>query len=126
VTGNALAEVGRLERILLKHPRDAFVSAGEPVSRAAQVRIERVRLAWGRAHPRVLGVPTTVDVPAGGERTLCYGTALVRLDPALVREGVHAVEAEPGALVLRGERAAQRVPVAADFEAVRRVVARLG
>ena len=83
-------------------------------------------LAWGRAHPRVLGVPTTVDVPAGGERTLFYGTALVRLEPALLREGVRAVEAEPGAMVLRGERAAQRVPMAADFEAVRRVVGRLG
>ena len=28
MTGNALAEVGRLERVLLKHPREAFVSAG--------------------------------------------------------------------------------------------------
>ena len=27
MTGNVLAEVGRLERILLKHPREAFVSA---------------------------------------------------------------------------------------------------
>jgi hypothetical protein len=82
-------------------------------------------LAWGRANPRVLGVPTTVDIPAAGERTLHYGTALVRLDPALLREGVRAVEAEPGAMVLRGARAAQRVPVAADFGTVRQLARRL-
>ncbi|HET9596605.1 MAG TPA: hypothetical protein VFP65_13540 [Anaeromyxobacteraceae bacterium] len=83
-------------------------------------------LAWARAHPTVLGVPTTVEIPAGGERTLVYGTALVRLDPALLSEGVRGVEAEPGAMILRGARSAQRVPVAADLEAVRRAVARLG
>jgi hypothetical protein len=82
-------------------------------------------LAWGRANPRVLGQPTTVDIPGAGERTLCYGTALVRLDEALLREGVRSVEAEPGAMVLRGARAAQRVPVAADFGLVRQIVGRL-
>jgi hypothetical protein len=81
-------------------------------------------LAWGRANPRVLGSPTTVDIPAQGERTLCYGTALLKLDEALLREGVRAVEAEPGALVLRGERAAQRVPVDGSFAAVRKLLDR--
>lgn len=81
-------------------------------------------LAWGRAHPRVLGQPTTFEVPAGGARTLCYGTALVRLDPALLSEGVRAIEVEPGALVLRGQRAAQRVAVAGDFAAVRALAAK--
>jgi hypothetical protein len=38
---------------------------------------------------------------------------------------VRAVEAEPGAMVLRGARAAQRVPVAADFGMVRQLVGRL-
>ena len=83
-------------------------------------------LAWGRAHPTILGAPTTVEIPARGDRALVYGTALVRLDPPLLAEGVRGVEAEPGAMVLRGARAAQRVPVAADLDAVRRTVARLG
>ena len=56
---------------------------------------------------------------------ICYGTALVGLDEALVREGVTAIEAEQGALVLKGARASQRVPVSADFAAVRALCARL-
>jgi len=83
-------------------------------------------LAWARAHPRLLGVPTTVEVPAGGERTLCYGAALVHLEPRLLAQGVRAVEAEPGAAVLRGAGAEERVPLDACFEAVRSAVARLG
>jgi hypothetical protein len=82
-------------------------------------------LAYARAVPNILDTPTTVEIPAGGQRTLCYGTALVGLDEALVREGVVAIEAEQGALVLKGARASQRVPVSADFGAVRALCARL-
>ena len=82
-------------------------------------------LAYARAVPNILDTPTTVEIPAGGQRTLCYGTALVGLDEALVREGVTAIEAEQGALVLKGGRASQRIPVSADFGAVRTLCARL-
>ena len=82
-------------------------------------------LAYARAVPNILDTPTTVEIPAGGQRTLCYGTALVGLDEALVREGVTAIEAEQGALVLKGARASQRVPVSADFGAVRALCTRL-
>ena len=82
-------------------------------------------LAYARAVPNILDTPTTVEIPADGQRTLCYGTALVGLDEALVREGVTAIEAEQGALVLKGARASQRVPVSADFGAVRALCARL-
>ncbi|MGC3997356.1 MAG: hypothetical protein QM767_07575 [Anaeromyxobacter sp.] len=81
-------------------------------------------LAWCRAHPALLGNATTAEVPAGGERTLVYATALVPLEPALLAEGVRGVEAEAGALVLRGARAFQRV-AGADL-AVARAVAAVG
>jgi hypothetical protein len=76
-------------------------------------------LDYARAHPELLGRPTMVTIPAGGERQLCYGVALVTLDPELVREGVREVLAEPGQLVLRGLRAEQRVALDATFERAR-------
>jgi hypothetical protein len=82
-------------------------------------------LGYARANPRLLGRPTLVEIPAHGVRTLAYGTALVALDDALVKEGVTAVEAEPGAMVLKGGRASQRVAVGADFAAARSLTARL-
>jgi hypothetical protein len=82
-------------------------------------------LGYARANPTLLGRPTLVEIPARGERTLTYGTALVALEDALVREGVSAVEPEPGGMILKGGRAAQRVPVAADFAGARALVAKL-
>lgn len=82
-------------------------------------------LAYARSVPRILDTPTTVEIPAGGQRTLFYGTALVELDDAMVREGITAIEAERGAMILSSARASQRVPVAADFGAVRALCAKL-
>lgn len=82
-------------------------------------------LAYARANPELLGRPTVFEVPARGARTFVYGTALVPLDDALVREGVRTIEAEPGAMVLRGAKARQRAPVQADFGAARAVWARV-
>ena len=82
-------------------------------------------LGYSRSRPQVLGNPTTLEVPAGGERTLCYGSALVALDAAMVKEGVEGVEAEPGAMILKGVRASQRVPIAADFGPARALFSRL-
>jgi hypothetical protein len=82
-------------------------------------------LGYARAHPQLLGRPTLVEIPARGSRTLPYGVALVSLDEALVREGVAGVEAEAGAMVLKGARASQRVPVGADFTGARALAARL-
>ncbi len=82
-------------------------------------------LASARATPRLLGRETLAEIPAHGARTFCYGTALVALDDALVREGVQAVEAVPGGMVLKGSRASQRVSVGADFTAARAAAARV-
>jgi hypothetical protein len=82
-------------------------------------------LGYARANPELLGRPTVFEVPAHGARTFVYGTALVALDDALVREGVRVVEAEPGGMVLRGRKARQRVPVQADFAEARGVWARV-
>jgi hypothetical protein len=77
-------------------------------------------LAYARSNPELLGRPTTLTVPAGGERKLCYGTALVELDADLLREGVLAVEADRGAVVLKGAKSSQRVALEGDFDRVRR------
>lgn len=82
-------------------------------------------LAFARANPTLLGRPTLVEIPAHGARTLAYGVALLALGDDLVREGVAGVEAEAGAMVLKGVRASQRYPVGADFAAARRLTARL-
>jgi len=82
-------------------------------------------LGYARANPVLLGRPTVFEVPARGARTFAYGTALVALDDALVREGVEGIEAEPGAMVLAGARAFQRAEVGADFAAARALVAQL-
>ena len=82
-------------------------------------------LEYARAHPELLGHPTTVEIPASGERTLCYGTALVALDPSLVKEGVVGVEVDGPGMVLKGARSSQRVAVAADFAQARALFGRL-
>jgi hypothetical protein len=82
-------------------------------------------LPYARQHPVLLGRPTVFEVPARGARTFAYGTALVPVGEALVQEGVRAVRAEPGAMVLEGTKAYQRAPVGADFGAARAVAARL-
>lgn len=80
-------------------------------------------LEYSRSHPELLGRPTTLTVPAGGERKLCYGTAFVELSPELLREGVRSIEAEPGKLILKGGSAFQKVALDANFGAARRVEA---
>ena len=44
-------------------------------------------LAASRAMPELLGAKTTVEIPPRGERTLLYGTALVKLDDSLLGRG---------------------------------------
>ena len=77
-------------------------------------------LEFSRQNPEILGRPTTVTIPAGGERKLCYGTALVELTPELVQQGIRRVEAQEGFLVLHGTKSAQRVPMDATFQRVRK------
>lgn len=82
-------------------------------------------LGYARANPKLLGRDTLVEIPGKGARTLAYGTSLVSLDDALVREGVQGVEAEPGNLVLKGSHSSQKVRMGADFKAARALVAKL-
>ncbi len=76
-------------------------------------------LEYSRQNPEILGRPTMVTIPAGGERKLCYGTALVQLSPALIQEGVKSIEAEDGVLVLKGSQTIQTVSLDAQFGRVR-------
>ena len=72
-------------------------------------------LAYARDNPELLGRRTLVEIPAGGERRLCYGMALLPIDEELVREGVSRVEAEKDALVLMGRHHSSRFNVGAEF-----------
>ncbi len=76
-------------------------------------------LAYSRLHPEILGRPTMVTIPAGGERKLCYGTALVELCPDLLEEGVKSIEAAPSLLILKGTHSVQHVSIDAQFSRVR-------
>ena len=76
-------------------------------------------LAYARQHPDILGRPTMITIPAGGERKLCYGTALVELTPSLLQEGVKSIEAGDGMLVLKGTQTVQLVSLDARFSRVR-------
>jgi hypothetical protein len=76
-------------------------------------------LAYSIERPELLGLPTIVDIPAGGERRLCYGAALVELEPALLAEGVSSIEPEKGSLVLKGIRHSQTLKLEGDFSRLR-------
>jgi hypothetical protein len=79
-------------------------------------------LAYSRAHPELLGVPTTVTIPADDERLLFYGTALVELDDALARAAVTGIEAEDKTLVITTAKAYQRVTLDGSFSSLRALV----
>ena len=76
-------------------------------------------LAYSLEHPELLGLPTTVEIPARGERRLCYGTAMVGLKPDLLGEGVTTIEAEGSSLVVKAKKAYQRLDLDGSFERIR-------
>ena len=79
-------------------------------------------LAYSRAHPELLGRPTTIEVAAGGWRRLLYGTAVVELKKDLIREGVRSMEAERGAVVMKGSHTHERHGLEGDFDRIRSVL----
>jgi hypothetical protein len=83
-------------------------------------------LAYARSVPEILGRPSTLTIPAGGERKLCYGTAFAELGQDLLREGITSIEADEGALILKGKKACQRVALDAGFHRAREFESRLG
>jgi hypothetical protein len=78
-------------------------------------------LAFSLANPRLLGRATTVEIPAGGERTLQYATALLPLGPDLNKTGVDNVLFEAGSVILGGGKVSRKIPLSADFEIPRRL-----
>jgi len=82
-------------------------------------------LAYSRAHPELLGSPTTVIIPPHGMRRLKYGSALVELDDALASESIIDIEAEGDTMVLKSQRAHQRVSLDASFSGLQELVSRL-
>ncbi|MCE5255387.1 MAG: hypothetical protein LLF89_00905, partial [Spirochaetaceae bacterium] len=79
-------------------------------------------LPYSREHPELLGNPTLVNIPAQGQRTLCYGVALAQLDPSLAAGSVSDIESDAGSMIIKGDGHSQRVPVDASFESIRSLV----
>ena len=76
-------------------------------------------LEYSLGHPEILGRPTTIEVPARGERRLYYGTAIVALEPAMVREGVRRLIDADDAIIIEGKKAHQRLKLEASFDRLR-------
>ncbi len=77
-------------------------------------------LEYSLAHPKLLGHPTTVEIPAGAERTMSYATLLAGYDGGSLSDGVGRLEQEQGAVVVegRGGGKSQRFSADSDFASV--------
>jgi hypothetical protein len=60
-------------------------------------------LEYSRQVRRVLGAPTTVGIPAMGEKTLRYGTLFAPYSGEALDKGIKSIEAEAAALITAGE-----------------------
>jgi hypothetical protein len=81
-------------------------------------------LEYSLEHPSLLGSPTTVAIPARGEKRLLYCTALVPLKIADMGDGpISAALGDGGGLVLKGAKSAQETGIDASFGALRSFVA---
>ncbi len=78
-------------------------------------------LTFSRANPELLGRPTMVEVPAGGERRLLYGVAIVELDKGFAGEAIESIEAEDACLVIKGKVRYQKAELDARFRRVKRL-----
>ncbi|SLM19843.1 conserved hypothetical protein [uncultured spirochete] len=76
-------------------------------------------LEYSRANPILLDSPTIVSIPAGEERNLFYGTALIELDDSLASEAILNIEAEDDALVLKTTKSSQRILLDGSFSSLR-------
>jgi hypothetical protein len=59
-------------------------------------------LEYSRYVKKLLGAPTAVTVPAGGEKTLRYGVLFAPYEGSVLDDGVHSLEGDAGALVCKG------------------------
>jgi hypothetical protein len=78
-------------------------------------------LGYSREHPSLLGSPTTVVIPARGERTLLYATALVGLEASGVAScgALAARLGDDGRLILEGGGSLRATNIDASFDALR-------
>lgn len=85
-------------------------------------------LEYSLAHPTMLDRPTVVEIPAGEERVLYYGTLASRYEGGALDSGVSRVEPDSGKLsvVARDGKSSQDLPADAEFSTVERLVAELG
>jgi hypothetical protein len=65
-------------------------------------------LEYSRQVKTVLGAPTTVTIPAGGAKTLRYGSLFAPYDEAGLDQGITGIEGESSELVCTGKGKSQR------------------
>jgi hypothetical protein len=80
-------------------------------------------LDYSRKAGQVLGAPATVTVPAGGKKTLRYGTLFAWYGDKTLDGGVDRAEAEEGAIVCegKGEGRKTRFPADPSFSVLKRL-----
>jgi hypothetical protein len=72
-------------------------------------------LEYSRRIGKVLGAPTTVTIPAGGQKTIRYGCLFAHYDGSALDEGVLSLNAEAGFLVSEGKGGSQRFAADPSF-----------
>jgi hypothetical protein len=80
-------------------------------------------LAFSRAHPELLGAPTTVTIPARSERIFRYGSLIVETGGTL-HGPVRRVERNDDGLLLHGEHGTCAVRSDSGFELLLAVAGR--
>jgi hypothetical protein len=85
-------------------------------------------LEYALAHPTLLGSPTSVEVPAGGEKVLYYGTLAASYEGGALSEGVSRVEPTESGIDLVGYSSGKSAHFNADaqFAEVERLAAEVG
>jgi hypothetical protein len=73
-------------------------------------------LAFSLEHTEVLGRPTTITIPSGQTRRLCYGTALVSYAEGVLDGGVNALEwSEDGLVIMSHGGGSYKLAAATEF-----------
>ncbi len=88
-------------------------------------------LAYSLEHPELLGAPTTVEIQAGEERTLSYGSLVAEYDRDKLSGGVEQVEIDRSSrIAVQGKKAtgsgAQTFKADAEFTEIAKIVQELG
>ncbi|MDR0409952.1 MAG: hypothetical protein LBH18_06100 [Spirochaetaceae bacterium] len=76
-------------------------------------------LDYSRRQKRMLGSPTTVTIPAGGEKTLYYGCLFAVYENNILDSGIVGIDAEESRLVCKSATESWKFDADASFSVIR-------